>query len=48
MVRMARTPELTFHSLQSQLAGIGVEVSCDTIWRYLPAAGLSFKKNRAG
>ena len=48
MARVGRGPEFTLHALQAELAGIGVPVSFDTIWRYLRAAGFSFKKNRAG
>ena len=48
MARVARGPEFTLHALQAELAGIGVPVSFDTIWRYLRAAGFSFKKNSAG
>ena len=48
MARMARAPEFTLHSRQAELAGIGAAVSHDTIWRYLRAAGFSFKKHRAG
>ena len=39
------TPHLTLHGLKDLLAGCGVNVSHDTVWRFLRREGLSFKKN---
>ena len=44
MERVAQTPDVTLTALRCNLAAQGVNVSLDTIWRYLRAAGLSFKK----
>jgi len=38
------TPHLTLHGLKDKLAERGVKVSHDTVWRFLRAQGLSFKK----
>lgn len=38
-------PHLTLHGLKDKLAERGVSVSHDTVWRFLRAQGLSFKKN---
>jgi len=43
-----KTPHLTLHALKALLAKRGVEVSHDTVWRFLRREGLSFKKNTAG
>jgi transposase len=45
--RMQQTPHLTVSGLQQELAGRGVCVSRDTVWRYLRREGLSFKKKPA-
>lgn len=39
-------PETTLKGLQARLAERGIVVSHDTIWRFLRACGLSFKKRR--
>lgn len=39
-------PETTLKGLQALLAERGIAVSHDTIWRFLRACGLSFKKRR--
>lgn len=44
--QVRRRPELTVKGLQALLAERGVEVSHDTVWRFLRACGLSFKKRR--
>ena len=42
--RLAEKPDLSLHALLSELRDRGVTVSCDTLWRFLRAAGISFKK----
>ena len=44
--RLAQKPDLTLHALLAELRERGVTVSCDTLWRFLREAGISFKKNR--
>jgi putative transposase len=44
--RMEEKPDLTLHALLGELRDRGVRVSCDTLWQFLRAAGISFKKNR--
>lgn len=39
------TPHLTLYGLQALLAARGVNVSHDSVWRFLRGKGLSFKKN---
>ena len=39
------TSHLTLHGLKDLLADHGVNVSHDTVWRFLRREGLSFKKN---
>ena len=46
LARLAEKPDLTLHALLAELRGRGVTVSCDTLWRFLRSAGISFKKNR--
>lgn len=48
--RIEDTSHLTLHRLVDLLATRGVVVSHDTVWRFLKAEGLSFKKKsiRAG
>ena len=46
--RFAEVSNLTLRCLQKDLAGCGVKVSYGTIWNFVHAEGLSFKKNRAG
>jgi transposase len=43
--RLKQTSHLTLHKLADELATRGVHVSHDTVWRFLRAEGLSFKKN---
>lgn len=42
------TPHLTLSRLRELLAERGVDVCRDTVWRFLKAEGLSFKKNASG
>lgn len=42
---VTRTPQLTLSKLQDMLATRGLNVSHDTVWRFLRREGLSFKKN---
>jgi transposase len=42
---VARKPQLTLSKLQDMLAKRGLNVSHDTVWRFLRREGLSFKKN---
>ena len=44
--QVGKQPELTSRSLQALLAARGVQVSRDTVWRFLRRCGLSFKKRR--
>jgi transposase len=44
MARIDAVPHLTLHGLKDELATRGVKVSHDTVWRFLRAKGLSFKK----
>ena len=44
--RLVEKPDLTLHALLDELRERGVTVSCDTLWRFLRGAGISFKKNR--
>jgi len=44
--RVRARPETTLKELQALLAARGVRVSHDTVWRFLRACGLSFKKRR--
>jgi transposase len=46
LARLAEKPDLTLHALMAELRGRGMTVSCDTLWRFLRSAGISFKKNR--
>jgi transposase len=48
MARVRETPEVTLVALRDALRAQGVQVSHDTVWRFLRGAGLSFKKKRAG
>ena len=43
--RIGQTPHLTLHRLKDELAARGVQVSHDTVWKFLRGEGLSFKKN---
>lgn len=48
MARVQDGSEVTLFTLRDALRAQGVQVSHDTVWRYLRGAGLSFKKKRAG
>jgi len=43
--RINQTPHLSLHGLKAELAARGVQVSHDTVWRFLRGEGLRFKKN---
>ncbi len=43
--RIAQTPHLTLHGLKDELAGRGVKVSHNAVWRFMKREGLSFKKS---
>jgi len=43
--QIEETPHLTLHRLKDILAGQGVFVSHDTVWRFLRREDRSFKKN---
>jgi transposase len=46
--RHASERDLTLHALLAMLeAERGVVVSCDTLWRFLRASGITFKKRRS-
>ena len=45
VARLKETSHLTLHRLTDELAARGVRVSHDTVWRFLRAEELSFKKN---
>jgi transposase len=48
LARLRAKPDLTLHALLEELAKErGIVVSCDTLWRFLKRAGVSFKKNAA-
>jgi transposase len=46
VARLEEKPDLTLNALRAELAGRGVVVSCDTLWRFIRRQGKSFKKNR--
>jgi len=43
--RLAAKPDWTVRGLAADLKADGIEVSHDTVWRFLRRQGLSFKKN---
>ena len=48
LARHAREKDVTLHALLANLeAERGVVVSCDTLWRFLRANGITFKKRRS-
>jgi transposase len=48
LTRLREKPDLTLHALLGELAERrAVVVSCDTLWRFLKRAGVSFKKRRS-
>jgi transposase len=46
LARLTEKPDLTLKTLVGELRERGVVVALDTLWRFLRAAGISFKKNR--
>ena len=46
--RLAAKSDWTVHALAADLKADGIEVSHDTVWRFLRRQGLTFKKNSAG
>jgi len=46
LAKVEEVPHLTLHKLKDMLAGQGIAVSHDTVWRFLKREGRSFKKNR--
>ena len=48
LARVEACSDVTLNALHDELRAKGVQVSHDTVWRYLRGAGLSFKKTRAG
>lgn len=45
LAEIAKVPHLSLHRLKALLAKRGVNVSHDTVWRFLRREGQSFKKN---
>lgn len=45
LARIEAKPDLTLHGLLDELKERDVIVSCDTLWRFLKAEKISFKKN---
>ncbi len=48
LARMSAAPDLTVRAVRAELAERNVKVSADTVWRFLMAEGLTFKKKSAG
>ena len=46
--RLATKPDWTVRALAADLKDDGIDVSHDTVWRFLRRQGLTFKKNFAG
>jgi transposase len=46
--RLASKADWTVRALAADLRAAGIEVSHDTVWRFLRRQGLTFKKNSAG
>ncbi len=46
--RLAAKPDWTVRALAADLQADGIDVSHDTVWRFLRRQGLTFKKNSAG
>lgn len=44
---VSAAPALTVRALRTELAERGTDVCVDTVWRFLMAEGLTFKKNCA-
>lgn len=48
LARLERDKDVTLHALLAMLREErGVEVCCDTLWRFLKCCGKSFKKRRS-
>jgi transposase len=47
LARVSAAPDLTVRALRAELAVRGTKVCVDTVWRFLMAEGLTFKKNSA-
>ena len=47
LARVSAAPDLTLRALRSELAERGTKVCVDTVWRFLMAEALTFKKNPA-
>ena len=47
LARVSAAPDLTVRALRAELADRGTKVCADTVWRFLMAAGLTFKKKPA-
>jgi len=48
VARVSDGQDFTLRGLQAELAERGVKVDYRTVWSFIHAEGLSFKKNRAG
>ena len=48
LARVQEGSEVPLFTRRDELRARGLQVSHDTVWRYLRGAGLSFKKTRAG
>jgi len=48
LARLVEKPDLTMRALTAELAGRGVHVAHDTVWRFVKRAGQSVKKNADG
>lgn len=46
LAQVQSCPHVTLAMMQEMLAERGIEVSHDTVWRFLRACGFSFKKRR--
>lgn len=47
LARIAEKPDLTLRAIVAELAGRGVRVSYDAVWRFYRQAGMTFKKKPA-
>lgn len=47
LARVSAAPDLTVRALRTELAERGTDVCVDTVWRFLMAEGLTFKKKPA-
>ncbi|MDP3747519.1 MAG: IS630 family transposase, partial [Phenylobacterium sp.] len=45
LARIRETPDLTLRAIQAELAGRGVKVSYDAVWRFYLREGVTFKKS---